>query len=176
MKEYQFNYQFSPIPKFMKKGKQVMIVLRNKKGNFILGAKNIYPKGIYRFVGGGVDDDTFEQAAIRELREELEIDVSANQLTPLAKCIVNVTDGSEKVYFETVLYLINLDRQKLQPSDDLDGIVELTKEEILQLAEQYKHLPTELIDLGGKNPGIFRWSDYGIFMSEVHKIAMELVE
>ena len=175
MKEYTFNYSFSPIPQFMRKGKQVMIVLKNNEGNYILGTKHIYPKGIYRFVGGGVNkDEEFLSATIRELKEELGIEVTKQELTPLAKFIVEVIDNQKKVHFETMLYHLSVCNRKLTPSDDLDGLIELTKDEVVELTERYKNLSTDLINIGGNKKGSFRWSDYGIFMSEIHRIGKKL--
>ncbi len=61
-----------------------MIALADHKRRFILGGKpSFFPPGISRFVGGGIDaGETPEQAAVRELSEELGIVLPDEQLLP----------------------------------------------------------------------------------------------
>ncbi len=64
--------------------RHVMIALADHKRRFILGGKpSFFPPGISRFVGGGIDaGETPEQAAVRELSEELGIVLPDEQLLP----------------------------------------------------------------------------------------------
>ncbi len=64
-----------PITNMVRENKQtghVMIAIADHDGRIIVhGKASLYPPGITRFVGGGVDEgETPEQAASRELAEE----------------------------------------------------------------------------------------------------------
>ncbi|MCL5411187.1 MAG: NUDIX hydrolase [Patescibacteria group bacterium] len=177
MKEYNFSYKFSSIPPIMRRGKHVLIVVKDDQGKYILGSKKIYPEGIYRFIGGGVDlDENPAEAAVREIEEELKINVRKTNFRPLAKFIVEVSDEKETFVFLTFLFLLTtpVSRQLLVASDDLDDLVELSKDEVLELVQKYENLSDCLVDLKGDKSGLFKWSDYGKFYSQVHQIAMEL--
>jgi 8-oxo-dGTP pyrophosphatase MutT (NUDIX family) len=177
MHEYSFNYKFTHIPPIMKRGRHVLIVVKDTEGKFILGSKKIYPPDIYRFVGGGINQgEDIKLGAKRELEEELKIKIHEKDLELLAKFVVQVANDYEQHRFETFLFILTvpLSSKTLTPSDDLDGIVYLTKKEVVDLAKRYKKLSHDLVDLGGDKAGLFSWSDYGEFYSEVHRIAMEL--
>lgn len=178
MKEYIFHYNFSPIPPIMKRGRHALIVVKTKEDKYVLGAKEYYPEGIYRFVGGGLDkgEDPLT-GAVREVEEELKIQIDATELQPLASFVVNIQNATEDVTFITYLYGLTLGKQTIQASDDLDGLVYFTKEEVLELVDRFKHLSPEsksVANTSAKETQQFRWSDYGEFYAEVHKKAMEL--
>ncbi len=162
----------------MKRGRHVLIVVRDTENKFILGSKKIYPPYIYRFVGGGINPgEEVGIAAKRELEEELKIRIDEKYLKPIAKFTVQVSNTNEQYKFETFLFALTtaLRPDTLTASDDLDGLAHLTKEEVFELARRYKKLSNDLVDLWGDKERLFSWSDYGKFYSEVHRIAMELV-
>ena len=80
--------------------------------------------------------------------------------------------------FTTHLFFSDIGNAKVKPSDDLDGIDHLTVEEMRVLIQKYAHLPSDLVivDSRNENKESFRWSDYGAFYSQVHKIGLELTE
>lgn len=127
MKEFKFSYTFSHIPPIMKRGRHVLIVIKSGT-QFILGSKDIYPPGIYRFVGGGLyPEEKVENGAVREIKEELQINISENDLKSLAKFIVEAEDNKEKVRFETYLFYLETKGQELTASDDIKSLVNLNK-------------------------------------------------
>lgn len=175
MQEYNFSYHFTHIPPIMRRGRHVLIVVKNNN-KFVLGSKKIYPQGIYRFIGGGINqEEGTESGAVREVKEELQIDIKEEDLKPLAKFTSEISNKTEMVLFETYLYYLEVGDKKLTASDDLNSLVELTKEEVLDLVTRYQKLSDQLINLGEDKNEAFRWSDYGKYYSQIHKVAMELV-
>ena len=144
-----------------------------------MGRKNIYPKGMFRFVGGGIKNGEDPVAgAQRELFEELGLHVLAGKLLLLAEIHAEIISRGKFFLFITYLFYINIGTKKLTPSDDLDGIGRLTVEKMKDLVEKYKHLPSDLTQVNQPHnvKESFRWSDYGAFYSQVHKIGLELTE
>lgn len=179
MKNYTFTYAFNPVPPIMKRGRHALIVVKNAEGKFLLGAKDIYPAGIYRFVGGGIDDQEDPGiGAAREVEEELQVRPALGEIKSLAKITAEVKNDTEQVTFETFLFFFDLGNRPATASDDIQSLVYLTKHEVLELADRYQKLSADLVNVGksASDTASFRWSDYGQFYGEVHRIAMELVE
>ena len=68
----------------------------------------------------------------------------------------------------TYLFHYNVGNQTLHPTDDLDGVRELTKEEFEQLIQRFHQLPKEVDPTLG-----FAWYDYGQLYGAIHQIALE---
>lgn len=182
MQTYDLHFSFTHTPPVLRRGRHALILLVNEHGKYILGAKNLYPQGIYRLVGGGLNPgEDPQEGATRELNEEFQLSYTSDQLTPLAQIQADITEtGSGKKYaFTTYLYTATCKMAELRPSDDLDGMEDFTREEINALVDRYYDLSDELINLQGKygdqDEWAFRWSDYGKFYGRVHEIAMELI-
>lgn len=179
VRQYSFRFSFDPVPPNLLRSRHALIVVKDVSGNYVLGRKNIYPKGIVRFVGGGIKNgEAPAMGAQRELFEELGLHVLAKKLRQLAEIHAEITSRGEKVLFTTYLFFADIGNTKLKPSDDLDGIVHFTTEEMRDLIQKYTHLPSDLVTV--KQPHdvreSFRWSDYGAYYSQVHKIGLELTE
>jgi len=158
----------------MTRKRHALIVLVTPQGKYLLGKKNAYPKNISRLVGGGIDPH--EDAAVgasRELQEELGIEIPPQDLAPLAHITSTVNlPQSQQIAVETFVYGCVLSDQPLSPADDLDGIAYLDAQEMEDLIARFASLPADLVSpKGGDMP--FRWSDYGNFMSKVHRIAVD---
>lgn len=156
------------MPPVFLRGEHVQVLIKNQAGNYVLGAKNMYPDGIVRLVGGGMDEDTPTTGAIREVEEELGIKLSEKELIPLARVTYHISH-SEDVVFTVHLFFAETNQQ-LTPSDDLDGLKELTIPEIEDLIQRYANLTDQTPpDLG------FSWRDYGIIFGDLHQIALDRV-
>ncbi|MBI5151498.1 MAG: NUDIX domain-containing protein [Candidatus Pacebacteria bacterium] len=176
VRHYHFSFSFDVIPPVLQRGRHALVVLRDANGKFILGAKNIYPDKIVRFIGGGLDEaEPADVGATREVEEEVGVRVNPAYLKPLAVIEADITSLERTTRFTTFLFLYEIGAEELHPADDLDGIVRFSREEMEQLIDRYAHLPKEIVDIGdGGNP--FRWSDYGAYYGKVHQIALECLE
>jgi len=155
----------------------VLIAAQDSEGNVLLGAKpGFYPPTISRLLGGGVDDnETFEQAAIRELEEELGVSIDANELTPLVLFDTTATDSEGKEYHnQTAIFKADIGNQAYQAGDDVKHIIKVTPDELYQLGESYEQLP-EVLWYNGEE-GLYAWSDYAKLYGPVHKVTAEKIK
>lgn len=161
------QFHFDTIPKPFTRGDRALIVLKDLEGKFVLGCKNVYPHGIYRLPGGGREgDESPVVAACRELSEELGIHRSETEWS--AEQTIHLTITSPEATKELKLFLFATTQKKgetLIPSDDLDGIMHLSVEEMHALIDRFY----DLSDI--EAPG---WADYGKVYGKVHEIALEL--
>lgn len=139
------------------------ILCQNSKGEFILGKRPYYSNGISRFLGGGIENNEEPIAgAIRELKEELNIETSASDLKEL--CLIKTTfiKGNEQEHLDTYVYYYNIKDLVIAPGDDVADLAYLTTKDLNQL----------LINLGsltGIYPNHFArsknisWSDWAKF-------------
>lgn len=175
------HFSFTHVPPVMKRGRHALIMVIDEHGKFVLGQKEIYPPGIVRFVGGGLEgNEDPKVGAARELEEELGIRVHPSALNQVSTIISQIDEESTKKQynFTTYLYSYHCDSQDLAADDDLDGIKHLSIKEMEELISTYASLSSELITLTSKNPLIpeedqFRWSDYGKLYGEIHRIGLE---
>jgi 8-oxo-dGTP pyrophosphatase MutT (NUDIX family) len=177
MKEIGISLTFKTVPPILLRRRQALILLRDQQGKFILGTKDHYPDNIVRLVGGGINDgEDSLTGAVRELGEELGIKVDSEKLVELAMIRPTIqleaNEFSQKypspIEFETYLYFYQLNDEILHPSDDLDGVVHLTKLQYQQLIENYLELSEDIHPKLG-----FSWADYGRYYSFVHDIALQ---
>ncbi len=177
----KLQFSFTHVPPVMKRGRHALIMVIDEQGKLVLGAKDIYPPGIVRFVGGGLEgNEDPKTGAARELQEELGIEVYPTALNEVATIIAQIDEESTKKAYEftTYLYALTCDSQDITANDDLDGVRHLTLKEMEELISTYASLPSELITIPSKNPliieeEIFRWSDYGKLYGEIHRIGLE---
>jgi 8-oxo-dGTP pyrophosphatase MutT (NUDIX family) len=158
------------VPPVMRRSKHVLIVIQDTEGKYILGSKNVYPPGIYRFVGGGVEkEETFMRAAARELFEELRIGTQHDELHEIAEVIAHIRDAEEKTYeFNTHIFFFKLKEHRMLPSSDLADIERLTEPEMLHMIDAYRMLSSKV----NHNVG-FSWYDYGQLYGKIHQIGLE---
>jgi 8-oxo-dGTP pyrophosphatase MutT (NUDIX family) len=162
------RFRLKTMPPIFRRGEHVLILLRNKDGKFVLGEKNLYPEGIVRMVGGGMDGDTPPVGASREMAEELGITVEPDDLTFLMSVKAEITADSEMVHFTTHLFFYQLSDEVLHASDDLDGLAHLSEAEYFELIKRYSEL-SEDIDPTKQ----FAWADYGKVYGPMHQWALE---
>lgn len=169
MQNVTLNLSFKTLPPVVKRNRHALILVRTADGKFVLGNKKHYPEGISRLVGGGIDaDEDPQKAAARELTEELEIVVPAEQLQPLYKIDAFITHEGKTIKFVTWLYFYQLKLEKINPSSDLDGVAYLTEGEYLELITRFQHLSPQLHPILG-----FAWADYGQLYSHIHQFALD---
>lgn len=169
MKQYDIHLNVIELPPIFKRGHHVLVLLQNDKQEFILATKDIYPKGISRMVGGGLDQD--EKPAVgaaRELAEETGLSVKSKDLTYLAEVTAHITDATdEHVTFTTHVFFYNLGAQTITPQDDIKAVASLDEEKFFQLLHSYEQLPKTIDDKHG-----FAWFDYGQLYGFIHRLAI----
>lgn len=152
----------------------VLVVVKNSKGKYLLGAKEgSYPEGICRLLGGGVDSgENILDAAIRELKEELNLSFSSEQLEPYADILVKAIDENGINYSTCVsLVKLKIPVDQYSAGDDVTKVVELSKEEVIELIGRYNSLSSDSWFERGRER--FNWADYGKLYGPVHEIAIQ---
>lgn len=152
----------------------VLVAVEDDKGNILTGAKPaFFPPTITRLLGGGVDEgEDVKRAAVRELSEELGVNVPEKQLVPLAQFNTSAKDATGKNFYnETFLYGVRIGNASYRPGDDVKQIIALTKSEILDLADAFEALLKSLWCRGEE--GDFCWNDYGKLYSVIHRVAAD---
>ena len=146
-----------------------MILLRDADKHYILGNKEMYPDGICRMLGGGVEaEEDVDLAAARELVEETGLEVSPDKLVKLGEVTSQHTDKSAKqVTFISHIYFHDCGRAELKPADDVDELCYLSQNEYEKLVERFAMLPMTIDEEVG-----FAWGDYGKLQSFVHAFAL----
>lgn len=155
----------------MTRGHHVLILVENADGEFVLGAKKMYPDGIQRMVGGGVEgEETANVAAARELQEELGVTVLPAQLRHLFTLTADLTTpkSDQQYTFVTDVFYLNLGTTILQPASDLDGLVYVRTPELQKLIARYGQLSSDLDPRTG-----FAWADYGKLYGPLHQLALD---
>lgn len=174
MEKYELNLDVKkPFGNLFRK-KCVLIAAQDSEGNILLGAKPyFYPPTISRLLGGGVDKgESFEQAALRELEEELGVKVEIANLIPLALFETTAKDEDDKEYYnETAIFKANIGNQTYQAGDDVKHIIKMTPDEVYELGKHYEQLPETLWYNGEE--GLYAWADYAKLYGPVHKVTAE---
>lgn len=154
--------------------KLALIAVADKEGNILVGSKpNYYPEGIYRFVGGGVDENEEPvMGAVRELNEELGITVDKDELKPLLQIDVHTTDETGKVFENSnFIYFYQLKDNNYKAGDDIKSVIKLTINELYALGERYENLSED--DWFRNEMENYNWKDYGKVYGPIHKLVAE---
>ncbi len=156
------------------RSKCVLVAAYDSAGNVLVGEKSyFYPPTISRLLGGGVDDgESFEQAAVRELEEELGVRLDPGRLTPLVHFEITATDADGTHYYnQTAVFKADIGDRAYQAGDDVTAIVTLRPAELYELGEQYEQLPKTLWYNGEE--GLYAWADYAKMYGPIHKVVAE---
>lgn len=170
---FTLNLTMDIVPPVAKRGRHALILLENNHGKYLLGSKDIYPENVYRMIGGGIEDgEDALPAAARELFEETGLDLPPDQLKHLNTITAQMDEASTGKHFTfvTYLYYVNVGNQKLTPSDDIQGLKEMTRSDIELLITEYQQLPKTIDTSEDSN---FSWYDYGQLYGAIHQIALD---
>lgn len=158
------------IPGVMKRHQHVLILVQNELGEFVLASKKVYPPGIYRLIGGGIESgEEPDKAAHRELHEELHISPDPKDIIALAQVEAHITQSDEPhpIIFTTYLYFTKVQTQTLKPDSDIDEIKTFSVTQFEELIKKYRLLSADIDPHTG-----FAWKDYGRLYTKIHEIAL----
>lgn len=152
--------------------RHVLILVTNSTGNILLGVKDgFYPSGIARMIGGGVNErEEPVFAAQREIKEEIGIRVSQNDIKALCTVITRAQTDEGLLEMNTWIYTVRIDSfEGITPSDDINGVEIYTIDTFLELIEKMKKLsPMPFITPNYS----FLWSDWGAIYACIHTHAI----
>lgn len=148
MTKFYYKDKNAPIPLETREGAATII----KCGPVYLFEKRA-DSDLWSLVGGGLkNNETIEECAIREIKEETDITVLPSELELITKIddpsrIVEYDDGNV-VQLVTTLFFVELtDKQEITISDESDAMVWVTKGEMksITIAATQKHIVDEYI-------------------------------
>jgi 8-oxo-dGTP pyrophosphatase MutT (NUDIX family) len=126
-----------------KRGKQVMLAIFDDSNHLYLARKHAYPAGIYRLFGGGVDvNETFNQAAKRELKEETGLSLSP-QTVEVFQFDLHESSTHQHFIYTAKLYHIQLQHHPIIPADDVDECKSFNPTQAKQQIKLYQHLTNQ---------------------------------
>lgn len=137
MEKHKLNFKVERPFGNLFRGRCVLIAAQDNEGNVLIGAKSsFYPPTISRLLGGGVNKgETYEQAAIRELEEELGVKIEMSDLTALALFDTTAIDNEGREYHnKTAVFKADIGKQSYQAGDDVKHIIRMTPDEVINLA------------------------------------------
>jgi 8-oxo-dGTP pyrophosphatase MutT (NUDIX family) len=161
----------NPIGNLYRKN-HVLILLVTDSGSFILGKKkNFYPDHIARMLGGGVDEGEDPLlAAQREIKEELQIEISTDEFWSLCTVTTQAQTSEGPMEMKTHIYAVTLDNaDSAKPSDDISGIEIYTPQQYVILVDQMRDLTGEYVT----DKYSFKWSDWGKVYAPIHRLALD---
>lgn len=169
MKNIDLKFQLTTMPPIFLRGEHVQAVIKNNQNKFVLGAKNMYPDNISRFVGGGLDEANPTLGITREIDEELGVMVPPEQIIPLAKINCQI-QHQQDIVFVVHLFFTKING-KLSASSDLDDLAFLSEKELQDLIKNYQNLTNKTLPKFD-----WSWADYGKVFAEIHQIGLELTK
>jgi 8-oxo-dGTP pyrophosphatase MutT (NUDIX family) len=156
-----------------------LFVCKTAKGTYLLGEKTgFYPKGIVRFLGGGMEKGhaNYLETAQTELEEEIQYRPKAEDLTEFGTVTISAEDKTGTTFNHSIhMFYTELPKSaQLKASDDVTGLAELSLDELKELITTYNNLPK---DLWGKEGSLeYLWSDFAQVYGPVHQFAVEYIE
>lgn len=164
-----------PFENLRYRDRTVLILPKDKDDKFLLGAKkDIYPDGIVRMLGGGIDkNEEMLEAAIRETAEETGLELEPDRFIPLIQVNVEGKFDGETFTHTAYIYFLQLEKEKPVSGDDVSEIIKMNEEDYRQLVANYFALANDhYFEYPG---GKFSWGDYGKVYGFIHESALDEV-
>jgi len=175
MKEFKVNLKVKRLFPPLARNAEVLpvVMLPNKK--ILLHTKDIYPKGVYRLLTGGIKvKENIEKALIRELKEETNTTILSKKL--LAKLVYNVKYPKGKKIYTTYIFLVKSKFRNIKNLGSKEHISGLKEIRISQLPSVIKKLQKLKAGPKIKSYHVENWEDWGRFRAIAHRIVYNLLK
>lgn len=171
--KYHIDLVALPFANLRYRDRTALIFCKDNKGKYILGTEHgFYPEGIARMIGGGIDKDERPiDGAIREIKEEIGIEVSPKELIELVQFDITGSYKSKRYKHSIYVYFLNSDKDDYVAGDDVSEIIKFTEEEYRGLIKRFFELKPE--DIYVKDDYTFSWRDYGNVYGYVHQVTLD---
>lgn len=105
-------------------------VIQNDEGKLLLVRRGVFPKGIWVFPGGGIEyGESAEQTVIREIKEEVGLDIKPVKLIKVLEMILPKINTHRIIFF----YLAKAVGGEVKLTSDIDEIKWVLPKEISKL-------------------------------------------
>jgi mutator protein MutT len=106
-------------------------LVEDERGRILIGKRNVWPKGMWIFPGGGVNfGEKADDAVVREIKEETGLEIKKPELFTVYEMIVPKNDVHRVIFYFKAKVSSKL---KLRPSTDIEELKWLKTEEIMKL-------------------------------------------
>lgn len=149
------------------------VLLKDGLNRWVLSRKRHYAEGLWRMVGGGIElgEDPL-QAAQRELKEELNVEIDEGKLIPLIHAEVTaVVEGKTYSFSDFVFYAAV--SQPLHIADELEQLGDFSDAELGVVINHFDRLPDQPINAENRSG---TWEDYGKVWGPIHREAFARVK
>lgn len=142
------------------------VLVRNSQNQWVLGRKRVYPEGMAKCLGGGIEEGNPLVAAKRELFEEAGVEIEEDRLVPLVHAEIFNLDGSSA--FSTFVFYASI-HTSLKAASDVDELLVLSDAEMHQFLDKFDYLTEASIpdDESGAT-----WQDWGKVWGPIHRAAV----
>jgi len=121
-------------------------IIEDKEGRILMGKRNVFPKGMWVFPGGGINfGETAEDAVIREIKEETNLSISDPKFLTVYEMIVPQNNVHRVIFYFKVK---TKDTKKIKPSADIEELKWLKLDEIRKL-ENIGHATIPVLKITG---------------------------
>ncbi len=171
--KYHIDLVAEPFANLRYRDRTTLILCRDSAGKYILGTEyGFYPKGIVRMIGGGINkEEKVIDGAIREIKEEIGIDVTPKELIELAQFDITGTFKNEIHKHSIFVYFLNSKKDDYIAGDDVSEIIRYTEDEYRDLVKRFFELKPNHIYVKGDYT--FSWRDYGNLYGYVHQVTLD---
>lgn len=149
-----------------RKNHAIIVPIDDENKCIAIARKDVYPEGVYRFIGGGIDEgESGLEGAKRELKEEAGVDADLKYVTTIE---LKVTDEiGQEVIFMTHVYKFFINRGVcLEPADDISEIIWLSEKQLMENVADMIAIPHNAW-YEGKH-GQMSWGDWGKVNGYIH--------
>lgn len=142
--------------------REVAFAVRRPGGQILLHTKSIYPKGTFRIPTGGIEEDEdIEAALLREVEEEMGLDVQIERFFAL----VDYRTPELAEAFTTYAFILK----------EMGGVLSLSNEEE-KISGWREVLPSALTQVASELESMEGdWHAWGLFRAPVHRILAQVL-